>query len=103
MRGTQGPTATMTWSTPMDPWSVSTEVTALELAPKPKPVTSTPVRMRAPAPVALSASPRIDALLCAYPPLFSCRTEVMPGACQSPNSFRMYVLHAASPSMNSDS
>ena len=68
----------------MRPRVVSTAVTALELAPKAKPVTSTPVRMLTPAPFALSASPSIEARLLAYPPFFSCRMEVTPGACQSP-------------------
>ena len=63
MRGTQGPTPTITWSTPMAPRLVSTVVTARELAPKPKPVTSTPVCMLTPAPLALAAIPSIEARL----------------------------------------
>ena len=67
----------------MTPLSVSTAETAPPLYWNP--VTLTPARMRTPSPFAFSASPHIDFWLLAYPPFFSCRTDVMPCACQSPN------------------
>ena len=79
---THGPTATTTCSQPTGPWSVCTAVIAPELS-RSKPVTVTPPTTLTSSASTLPSRPLSDAMLLAYPPRCSCRTLVMPWACQS--------------------
>jgi hypothetical protein len=98
---THGPTAATRCSHSIVPASVSTALTRSPA--NRKPVTVTPVRMVAPAPRTLSARPRSEATLLAYPPRFSCRITETPGACQSENISLMYSWQASTPSTSTES
>src|SRR5579872_621777 len=98
---TQGPTPTTTKSHLIFPLSVTTVVTAPLLSLR-NPITLTPAMILTPFACALLARPCIDTLLLAYPPFFSCSTEVTPFACQSAKRPFMYVNESLSPSINTD-
>ena len=97
----QGPTATTTCSTSIEPGAGGDAATAPELVER-EAVTSTPSAISAPAARALEASPSIDSRLNAKPPGRSCRQTVSPRARQSPNSARMWAPTSSSPTISSD-